>query len=168
MAWHTSKEVGSAGVNTYRTGHLWILTIVYDGIGHLWILTVVHDPPVVILGPRSIDMIKRFTLHQSSSTSAGSCSCEVLGLSVLELEFSKASNVLPLRVFIDSTAAHAIITFTAGGVHEAQYLHTGWPKPRPLPRLRGTAVSAVAFDAAHSSNLTTGWDCRPYVHHIAS
>lgn len=75
---------------------------------------------------------------------------------VLDLEFSKASNVVPLRVFLDSTGAHAIITFTAGGSHEAQYLHYECVKPRPLPQLRGTSVSAVAFDTAHSSTISTG------------
>ena len=79
---------------------------------------------------------------------------------MVEVELSKSADAVPRRVFVDGSGAHTIATFTVAGVPEAQYLLSGWPKPRPLPRLRGVPISAVAFDAAHSSATTTG--CGPW------
>lgn len=78
----------------------------------------------------------------------------------MEVELSKSADAVVRRVFVDGSGAHTIATFTVAGVPEAQYLLAGWPKPRPLPRLRGVPISAVAFDAAHSSATTTG--CVPW------
>lgn len=49
-------------------------------------------------------------------------------------------------VFVDPTANHILVsTRSAAGVAELHYAHRRWPKSRPLARLKGNVVTAVAW-----------------------
>lgn len=75
---------------------------------------------------------------------------------VLEVELSKAPEAAVRHLFTDGSGAHTLVVLAAGGAVETHYLYAKWPKPRPLARLRGVAVSAAAFDASHASDSSTG------------
>jgi hypothetical protein len=55
------------------------------------------------------------------------------------------------RMFLDPTASHLIICTTLG---ENYYLHTQSRQPRPLSRLRGVAIEAVAWNPALPTTST--------------
>lgn len=75
---------------------------------------------------------------------------------VLEVELSRAPDAAVRHIFTDASGAHTLVVLAYGGAAETHYLHAKWPKPRPLARLRGVAVSAAAFDASHASDSSTG------------
>jgi vacuolar protein sorting-associated protein 18 len=50
------------------------------------------------------------------------------------------------RVFVDPGGSHCIATVVISGVAETFYMHAKWAKPKPLPRLKGLLVNAVAWN----------------------
>ncbi|TQS37171.1 hypothetical protein Golomagni_02363 [Golovinomyces magnicellulatus] len=57
----------------------------------------------------------------------------------------KTENVEIRRMFLDPTASHLIICTASG---ENYYLHTQSAQPRPLSRLRGVSIGAIAWNPA--------------------
>jgi hypothetical protein len=50
------------------------------------------------------------------------------------------------RVFLDPGGKHCVATVVHPGGAETYYHHARWPRPKPLPRLRGLLVNAVAWN----------------------
>jgi hypothetical protein len=50
------------------------------------------------------------------------------------------------RVFLDPGGKHCVATVVHPGGVETYYHHARWPRPKPLPRLRGLLVNAVAWN----------------------
>jgi hypothetical protein len=71
----------------------------------------------------------------------------------LDIDLPKKTSEIGVirRMFLDPTASHLIIC-TAGG--ENYYLHTQSRQPRPLSRLRGVSIEAVAWNPALPTTST--------------
>jgi hypothetical protein len=50
------------------------------------------------------------------------------------------------RVFLDPGGKHCVVTVVHPGGAETYYHHARWLRPKPLPRLRGLLVNAVAWN----------------------
>ena len=79
---------------------------------------------------------------------------------VSELELSRAPDAHAMHIWADRTATHAIIAVTTGNTlgssSELHYVHAKWKKPKVLSKLKGTRISAVAWDQAKVSEGSTG------------
>ncbi|EMS56180.1 hypothetical protein TRIUR3_02689 [Triticum urartu] len=59
------------------------------------------------------------------------------------------------RVFLDPGGKHCIVTVIHPGGAETYYHHARWPRPKPLPRLRGLLVNAVAWNRQAITEAST-------------
>ena len=62
-----------------------------------------------------------------------------------ELEVAKAPDARIRRLFVDPLGLHALLTLQTGSQLETMYLDAGLKKARPLAKLRGVAVTSVAW-----------------------
>ncbi|RCV29816.1 hypothetical protein SETIT_6G043600v2 [Setaria italica] len=59
------------------------------------------------------------------------------------------------RVFLDPGGKHCVATVVHPGGAETYYHHARWPRPKPLPRLRGLLVNAVAWNRQSITEAST-------------
>ncbi|GBG85891.1 hypothetical protein CBR_g40703 [Chara braunii] len=60
------------------------------------------------------------------------------------------------KVFVDPSGRHIIATIrNVAGAAETHYLHSRWKKSRPLNRLRGMLINAVAWNKVQVSDVST-------------
>ncbi|EES13443.1 vacuolar protein sorting-associated protein 18 homolog [Sorghum bicolor] len=59
------------------------------------------------------------------------------------------------RVFLDPGGKHCVATVVHPGGVETYYHHARWPRPKPLPRLRGLLVNAVAWNRQSITEAST-------------
>ncbi|XP_062191848.1 vacuolar sorting protein 18-like [Phragmites australis] len=59
------------------------------------------------------------------------------------------------RVFLDPGGKHCVATVVHPGGAETYYHHARWPRPKPLPRLRGLLVNAVAWNCQSITEAST-------------
>ncbi|KAF7067585.1 hypothetical protein CFC21_073456 [Triticum aestivum] len=59
------------------------------------------------------------------------------------------------RVFLDPGGKHCVVTVIHPGGAETYYHHARWPRPKPLPRLRGLLVNAVAWNRQAITEAST-------------
>ena len=74
----------------------------------------------------------------------------------LRVELSKASDAQFSGIFLDPTGQHVLTNFQISGVSEIHYLHAKWKKPRLLSKLKGTNVTAIAWNIQQVSEASTG------------
>jgi hypothetical protein len=67
------------------------------------------------------------------------------------------------RVFLDPGGKHCVVTVIHPGGAESYYHHARWPRPKPLARLRGLLVNAVAWNR---QSITEGCFCSSISHII--
>lgn len=73
---------------------------------------------------------------------------DLLSAEISELEFPKLQESSIRRLFVDSTGSHVLICLQASGnagVLETHYLDAAWKKTRPITKLKGVAVTSVAW-----------------------
>lgn len=80
---------------------------------------------------------------------------------VTETEVYKASDSKAANVFVDPTGSHVLVCVRAAGsgpavVAETFYLHRKWAKAKPLPKLKGTVVTAVGWQQPGQPRLADG------------
>lgn len=76
---------------------------------------------------------------------------------VAELELSKSNGARGVRVFMDPSAHHILATIQVGSTLEVYQFHPSWKKARPIARLRGIPVSAVAWNTQQGSAASSGY-----------
>lgn len=84
----------------------------------------------------------------------------MLRRAVSEVELSRAPDAHATHVWVDRTATHAIVAITIGNTlgssSELLYVHAKWKKPRTLTQLKGSRVTAVAWNHTRVSEGSTG------------
>ncbi|KAL6843083.1 hypothetical protein ACP4OV_026796 [Aristida adscensionis] len=73
----------------------------------------------------------------------------------LDLGSGRAGDHAVRRVFLDPGGKHCVATVVHPGGAETYYHHARWPRPRPLPRLRGLLVNAVAWNRQSITEAST-------------
>lgn len=104
------------------------------------------------------------TINKSQPLVGAACSpvlCESLPQllplhAVLELELSRQADVAIKGLWVSSSGEHTVISLQLGIVPETHYLHASWKKSRVLSKLKGVAVSCVAWNKQKQSGSTTG------------
>jgi hypothetical protein len=79
---------------------------------------------------------------------------------VSEVELSRAPDASATAVRVDDTGAHALVSIklgnTLGSTAEHLYIYSKWKKAKSIPKLRGTNITAAAWNAAMISEGSSG------------
>lgn len=92
-----------------------------------------------------------FSLHVFFSVffcSFTSCSLPLCPPAVAELEASRSGDARIRRLFVDPLGQHALLTLQTGGgagAMDTYYVDGGLKRARLLPKLRGLALTSVAW-----------------------
>lgn len=73
----------------------------------------------------------------------------------LDLGLGRSGEHAVHRVFLDPGGKHCVVTVIHPGGAETYYHHARWPRPRPLTRLRGLLVNAVAWNRQSITEAST-------------
>ena len=80
-----------------------------------------------------------------------------------EVELSRAPDAHATHVWVDPTATHALVAITIGNTlgssSELLYVHAKWKKPRTLTQLKGSRITAVAWNHTKVTEASTGYGC---------
>lgn len=120
---------------------------------HLVAAQVANNVLVLALSSGRILRIDLDSPAEIDGTSSSSCIIYRLLTRNLDIDLPKKSsdNVEIRHMYLDPTASHLIIC-TANG--ENFYLHTQSKQPRPLSRLRGVQIKAIAWNPALPTTST--------------
>jgi hypothetical protein len=79
---------------------------------------------------------------------------------VSEVELSRAPDASATAVRVDDTGLHALVSIksgnTLGSTAEHLYIYSKWKKAKSIPKLKGTNITAAAWNAATVSEGSSG------------
>uniref|UniRef100_M8D7E9 Vacuolar sorting-associated protein 18-like protein n=1 Tax=Aegilops tauschii TaxID=37682 RepID=M8D7E9_AEGTA len=93
--------------------------------------------------------------HGAVTSMAAGSDVIVLGTSHIDLGGGRSGDHTVHRVFLDPGGKHCVVTVIHPGGAETYYHHARWPRPKPLPRLRGLLVNAVAWNRQAITEAST-------------
>lgn len=79
-----------------------------------------------------------------------------IAAAVTELELSKSPDVQATGLWADPTGSHYIVAAMTMGGWEAFYMHASWKKPRVMSKLKGSHLTAAAWNPEIVTEATTG------------
>lgn len=79
---------------------------------------------------------------------------------VSEVELSRAPDASATAVRVDDTGSHALVSIksgnTLGSTPEHLYIYSKWKGAKSIPKLKGTNITAAAWNAATVSEGSSG------------
>ncbi|XP_066352860.1 vacuolar sorting protein 18-like isoform X1 [Miscanthus floridulus] len=109
--------------------------------GHGVVTSMAAGSDVIVLGTSRGWLVRRdFSLEDAHDLDLGS---------------GRSGDHSVHRVFLDPGGKHCVATVVHPGGAETYYHHARWPRPKPLPRLRGLLVNAVAWNRQSITEAST-------------